>query len=73
MAKAKILDIKERTKFLSPEKSVQTLVVTYETEKGYRGTIRDIPEDATEGDIWDQIRRHMATKERLLGTEKELD
>jgi len=73
MAKAKILDIRERTKWLGPDKSVQTLVVTYETEKGFRGTIRDIPEDASEDDVWDQIRRRMKTKERLLLTEKELE
>lgn len=72
MAKAKILDIRERTKWLGPDKSVQTLIVTYETEKKFRGTIRDIPEDASEDDIWAQIHRHMKTKENLLLTEREL-
>lgn len=72
MGKVKIVDIRPRTRFISPERSVTTLDVTYETEKGFRGTVKDLPEKATEDEIWAAVAKAGKTPDKLMGMEKEL-
>lgn len=72
MSKVRIVDIKEHVRFVSPEKSLQLIDVTYETAKGFRGTVRDLPADADEELIWEAIGKATKTPEKLLGMEKEL-
>ena len=72
MTKVKIQDIKERTRFLGPDKSEVTLDVTYETEKGFRGVVKGLPQKATEDEIWDAVRKAAEVPERMIGMEKEI-
>jgi len=72
MTKAKIIDIKERIRFLGPDKSETTLDVTYETEKGFRGTVKGLPLKATEDEIWDAVMKAAEVPERMIGAERKV-
>jgi len=72
MAKVKIVDVKERTRFLGPDKSETMLDVTFETEKGFRGTVKGLPLKATEDEIWEAVWKAAEVPERMIGKEKKL-
>lgn len=72
MTKVKIVDIKERIRWLAPDKSETTLEVTYETESGFRGTVKGLPLVSTEEEIWAAVRKAAKVPESLIGKEGEL-
>ncbi len=72
MTKVKILDIKERTRWLAPDKPETTLEVLYETENRFRGTVKGLPSVSTEEEIWAAVRKAAKVPESLIGKEEEL-
>lgn len=72
MTKIKIIDIKERTRFLSPDKSETMIDVTYETGKGFRGVVKGLPVTSTENEIWERVRKAAEVPDLMMGKEKEL-
>lgn len=69
MTKIKIVDIKERVKFVAPGKRETEVDILYETAKGYVGTVSLPKVGFTEEKIREKIKRDMQTQEALLGTE----
>lgn len=72
MTKVKILDIKERTRWLAPDKPETTLEVLYETENKFRGTVKGLPSVSTEEEVWAAVRKAAKVPEGLIGKEEKL-
>lgn len=72
MTKVKIVDIKERIRWLAPDKPETTLEVTYETESGFRGTVKKLPSVSTEEEIWAAVRKAAKVPESMMGKEGEM-
>ena len=67
MAKVKIVDIRDRPKFVGPGKREVDVEVIYETEKGYSGSVTLAKKDLNEESIQKAIRADMAVQEKILG------
>lgn len=67
MAKVKIIDIRDRPKFVGPGKREVNVEILYETEKGYTGSITLAKKDLSEEKIQEAIRADMAVEEKILG------
>ena len=68
MGKVRIINIRERTRWITPERSESTLEVTFETEAGIRGTVTGLKPDASEEEIWEAVKEKAKKIERLMGT-----
>lgn len=67
MTKVKIVDMRDRPKFVGPGKREVDVEIVYETEKGYSGSITLPKRDLNEKNIQEAIKRDMEVQERLLG------
>lgn len=69
MTKIKILDIRDRPKFIGPGKRAVDQEWLYETAKGHSGSVVLPKEGITEEKVHEAIRKDIALSEKLLGTE----
>ena len=67
MAKVKIVDIRDRPKFIGPGKREVNVEILYETEKGYTGSVTLAKKDLNEENIQEAIRKDMSVQEKILG------
>lgn len=67
MAKVKILDMRDRPKFVGPGKREVDVEIVYETEKGYSGSVMLSKRDLSEKNIQEAIKKDMEVQEKLLG------
>lgn len=69
MTKVKIVDIRDRPKFVGPGKREVNVEIIYETKKGYSGSITLPKKDINAEKIQKAIREDMSVQEAMLGEE----
>lgn len=67
MTEVKIIDIRDRPKFVGPGKREVNVEIIYETERGYSGSVSLPKRDLSEKKIQEAIKADMSVQEKILG------